>query len=60
MKAQKYVHSKTIQALLDNFRKQNPSLNISYGLYLKCKPFYVSPATQREMEGCMCIKCLNP
>ena len=24
------------------------------------KPFYIAPATEREMEGCVCIRCLNP
>ena len=28
--------------------------------HINCKPFYVAPASEREMEACVCIKCLNP
>ena len=24
------------------------------------KPFYISPPTEKEMETCVCISCLNP
>ena len=38
----------------------HPEINISLTLFYQCKPFYVLPATEREMEGCFSSKCLNP
>ena len=46
--------------LYQDFMQLNPDDKASFSLYYSCKPFYISPATNREMEGCCCIKCLNP
>ena len=32
----------------------------SFGSFVKLKSFYVSPPTNKEMEMCLCSKCLNP
>ena len=31
-----------------------------FGSIVKLKPFYISPPTDKEMEMCLCSKCLNP
>ena len=46
--------------MYQNFLKENPDAKASPSLYYRCKPFYISPANIREMEGCLCAKCLNP
>ena len=58
LRAQKRIYSGNIRGLHSSFCKLYPSINISIGTYC-CKPLYISPATEREMEGCLCIKCLN-
>ena len=32
----------------------------SFGSIVELKPFYISPPTTKEMEMCLCSKCLNP
>ena len=58
--AQKFIYNKHIPSLYNDFLKLNPDVKTSVSTYCNCKPFYVSPANQREMEACMCSKCLNP
>ena len=58
--AQKRIYSSDIIALHNSFCKLHPSIQASITTYFRCKPFYILPATDREMEGCGCIKCLNP
>ena len=60
LKAQKYIYNGTIRELYKKFKSINPDTAISSSLFFRCRPFYVSPATAREMESCMCSKCLNP
>ena len=60
LKAQKYIYSRSVREMFSNFRKSHPNCIVSMSLYYRCKPFYVCPPTEREMEGCLCIKCLNP
>ena len=58
--AQKYIYTKPIRHLYNMYKQKYPHENISYSLFYRCKPFYVLPPTAKEMEGCMCTKCLNP
>ena len=58
--AQKFIYNKHSPSLYNDFLKLNPDVKMSVSTYYNCKPFYVSPANQREMEACMCSKCLNP
>ena len=60
LKTQKYIYSQHIKLMYQNFLKENPDAKASPSLYYHCKPFYISPANIREMEGCSCAKCLNP
>ena len=59
-KAQKHIHSLTVRELYKNFKVKHPDLNGAYSLFYNCKPFYVTPASAREMGSCLCSKCLNP
>ena len=60
LKAQKRVYSFTVRDLYKQFKEKNSDVDMSSTLFYRCKPFYVSPATEREMECCLCSKCLNP
>ena len=59
-KAQKHIYSNTVRELYRQFQIKHSDLKVSLALFYRCKPFYVSPATEREMECCLCAKCLNP
>ena len=59
-KAQKHIYDKTFREMYKGVKALRPEINISPNLFYRCKPFYVLPATEREMEGCLCSKCLNP
>ena len=60
MKAQKHIYNRTVRELYKEYKIKNSDLVMSSTLFYRCKPFYVSPATAREMESCLCSKCLNP
>ena len=60
LKAQKYIYSHTTREMFQKFKIEHPEIQSSPSLFYRCKPFYISPATTREMEGCLCSKCLNP
>ena len=60
VEAQKYIYNKHLPAPYHDFLQSNPDIKVSIGSYYNCKPFYVAPASEREMEACVCIKCLNP
>ena len=53
------ITTKTYRELHESFKTIYAS-DISIGTFLNLKPFYVSPPTIKEMEMCMCGKCLNP
>ena len=56
LKAQKHVYNFTVRELYKEFKKKNPQLKISSSLFFRCKPLYVSPATELEPE---CYLCRN-
>ena len=60
LKAQKYIYTLPTRVMFTNFIAEHPDMKCSSTLFYRCKPFYISPATTREMEGCLCQKCLNP
>ena len=60
LKAQKHIYSNSTRELFRMFRQKHPDINSSSALFYRCKPFYITPASTREMEGCLCQKCLNP
>ena len=60
LKAQRHVYSLSVQELYMNFCNAHPELKCSSSLFWRSKPFYIGPATDREMECCLCSKCLNP
>ena len=60
MKAQKHIYNNTVRELYKEFASKYPDYKISAALFYRCKPFYISPATEQEMECCLCSKCLNP
>ena len=43
----------------ESFKKIYSS-DVSIGTFLHLEPFYVFPPTIKEMEMCLCSKCLNP
>ena len=55
-KAQKHIYDKIVRDMYKGFKALHPEINISPTLFYRCKPFYVLPATEREMEGCLCSK----
>ena len=59
-KAQKHIYDKTVREMYKGFKALHPEINISLTLLYRCKPSCVLPAAEREMEGCLCSKCLNP
>ena len=59
-KGQKHVYSETVRELYRQFKIKHHDLTLCPALFYRCKPFYISPATEREMELCLCAKCLNP
>ena len=60
LKAQRMIYSRQLRELYTGFCHSNPEINVSMTLYHQCKPFYIFPPSEREKEGCLCIKCLNP
>ena len=60
LKAQKHIYMYTAREMYQRFKTVHPEVKCSSTLFYRCKPFYISPATTREMEGCLCSKCLNP
>ena len=60
LKAQKRIYSGEVRSLYASFAKIHPEVKSSVTTFYRCRPYYISPATDREMEGCMCAKCLNP
>ena len=50
----------TVRELFNKLKVKYPQYKISSTLFFRCKPFFVSPATEREMECCLCAKCLTP
>ena len=39
--------------------KATPKSGISLATFIRLKPFYISHVTNREMESCVCMICLN-
>ena len=60
LKAQKHIYTLPTRVMFTNFKAEHPDVKCSSTLFYRCKPFYIAPATAREMEGCLCQKCLNP
>ena len=60
LKAQKNIYTLTTREMFMKFKSEHPDVKCSSSVFYRCKPFYIAPATPREMEGCLCQKCLNP
>ena len=60
LKAQKYIYAMPIRQMYHIYNEQYPDTVISFTQFYRCKPFYVLPSSAKEMESCMCAKCLNP
>ena len=54
LKAQKHIYSNSTIELFRMFRQKHPDVNSSSFLFYRCKPFYITPASTCEMEGCLC------
>ena len=59
LQANRCVTNKTYEQIYRNWKDER-NMNISIGSFLNLKPFYVTTATVKEMEMCLCGKCLNP
>ena len=53
------IITKTYREMHESF-KNIYSSDVSIATFLHLKPFYVFPSTIKEMEMCLCSKCLNP
>ena len=59
LQAHRRIALKAYSALFKTFNDIS-SDTISYGSFINLKPFYVSAPSAKEMEMCLCSKCLNP
>ena len=57
--ANRNVTDKTYAQIHISWMKEQKT-KISYGAFYNLKPFYVTAPTIKEMEMCLCGKCLNP
>ena len=48
------VTTKTYVELHQDYLKENPNHYISYGVFIALKPFYVRPASDKELSMCLC------
>lgn len=51
--------TKSYRESFSDFRKAHPDINISETTFRRLKPFYVRPATARDLEQCCCMKCVT-
>ena len=58
LQANRYVYTKSTRKLYNSYLKEHDF--VSYASFLRLKPFYIMPPSNREMESCCCIYCLNP
>ena len=52
------VYSKQIRKMYKEFTEKN-NFKCSLCTFLKYKPFYITPPTEREKESCLCQYCAN-
>ena len=53
------ITNETVKVLYHKFLNENPGIKISYGTFLALKPFYVRPATTKDLEMCCYKKRLH-
>ena len=51
--------SSMLYQILHQFIQEVNQEHLSFTSFINLKPFYVSPPTTKEMEICLCSKCLN-
>ena len=54
-----YTVNETIKCLYSKYSSENPDSPVSYGTFLKFKPFYVRSVTTKFVEMCCCEKNLH-
>ena len=59
VKFTKRVSTATIREMLDAVNAIEGCALVSIGAFLKYKPFFVVPPSEREKESCLCKFCLN-
>ena len=59
LQARRRITTFPYKVLHKEFQKLYNS-RMSYGSFISLKPFYVSRPTEKEIEMCVCSKCLNP
>ena len=53
------ITNETVKVLYHTFLNKNPGIKISYGTFLALKPFYIRPATTKDLEMCCLEKNLH-
>jgi len=50
---------KTYREIFEDFRRKYPEILVSEATFKRCRPFFVRPATNRDLEQCCCQTCVN-
>ena len=53
------IHEKTLRQLFSEFLSENQLSKLSWGSFLKLKPFYVREPSPKDVEMCVCKTHLN-
>ena len=56
MESNWFIVNETFNCLYTKYLFENPDSPVSYGTYLKLKPFYVRKVTTKDVEMCCCKK----
>ena len=59
MKHTRHIMTKSYREAFTTFCKEHPSVKVSEVTFRRLKPFYVRPATARDLEQCCCQKCVS-
>ena len=59
LQAHRYIATQKYRSLHKVYEEIH-GIQIDFGTFVRLKPFYVVPPSEKEMEMCMCSNCLNP
>ena len=55
----RHIMTKSYREAYCMFVKQHPDVKISEATFRRLKPFFVRPATARDLEQCCCMSCVS-
>ena len=55
----RHVMTKTYREAYIEFSRNKPDIKVSEATFRRCKPFFVKPATARDLEQCCCQRCIT-